>query len=310
MNEKKDFASCQALLERAKQMTLDFPPFVHGMGPAAQYWETQPVKRPSADFAKDFIRLLQDTKIGFLTILSDAPKNIEEVLNGLQSISTLYRHVKIHPAKETELRSKIRKLVYYSKMHGIPKNEMVSSIENKVNIELGTGDLEYIIYKAEIRRIVGELLAETKSFTGKDYCTVLSRLFIEISIKQVISLDLRKSGDIKEIIAIGDSEEVAYLEAQRQLPDGAVVQDRIILQEIHKFNEEFSAYSEKDVRKMLLERISKDANISEISCFTPSRKGLFGIGKRKGRYKTQWIEPYKVSIKYIEPFEIRVRYIP
>ena len=292
-------------------MTREFPPFTRGMGPAAQYWETRPRNKPPVGVVRDFIQLLQEAKIGYLRLLADDDLRTEQAIDELQGLSSLHEHIRLHPAREQEFRRVIRDLLFHADRFGLSASERGSFIKDKIHLDPGPGHggLEYLVHESEIERISRELMADESSITGKDFNDACSRLFSEIKLDQIISLETRGGGHQEEAVVSGESEDEAYREAQAKLPEGSVLISRSTVREVQEGVLELKADSEGEIRQIISERISGDALITESICLKPSRKGFIGIGRRIGRWKISWVKPFLVSMKYFAPFEIIVRFV-
>jgi hypothetical protein len=71
----------------------------------------------------------------------------------------------VHPKKRQELRRQLHTLIYYAAQFSTPHSEMVNEIESKIRIQLtpGTTDSDYLAFKAELRKLIEEMLAERAS---------------------------------------------------------------------------------------------------------------------------------------------------
>ena len=67
----------------------------------------------------------------------------------------------MHPKQLQELRSAIRQLMFYADQMGIPQSQRAEKIEQKINLQRapGTTDSEYSAFKAEIRKLIEDMLA-------------------------------------------------------------------------------------------------------------------------------------------------------
>jgi hypothetical protein len=69
-----------------------------------------------------------DAKTVFLTALPANQVRTMDLLTGFQELQALQSHIKCHPAKETELRSHVRQVVYYIDQLAVPPAARVSAI--------------------------------------------------------------------------------------------------------------------------------------------------------------------------------------
>lgn len=56
----------------------------------------------------------------------------------------------MHPKQRQELRSQIRRLIYYAEQLNVPRSEMVEAIERKIRIQItpDTTESEYFAFEA------------------------------------------------------------------------------------------------------------------------------------------------------------------
>ena len=68
----------------------------------------------------------------------------------------------MHPKQRQEVRTQIRKLIYYAQQFNIPRSEMVDAIQGKLGIQVTPGitDSEHSAFKGELRKLIDEMLAE------------------------------------------------------------------------------------------------------------------------------------------------------
>ncbi len=307
-----DYSSCIQLLDDAKRLTREFAPFVRGMGPEASYWEGLTRRRPEPATVARFIRLLDDARIRFLEALSHDPSQAERLLCGFHEISNLQSHIRLHPASESEMRSTINKLIYHAEMFRIPHTERVSFIRDKIRLESGSGigDLEYVVFQAEITRIARESLAVSKDFAGRDIASGFRNVFKFISPQQIVDVKMRDALADDKITGSGGTEDAARLNATSKLPEGAKIIQTIVSKVGKSGMEKLNAFSEEHAFQAAVERISENATISEIECNTPSRKGFLGIGRRDGEWTVLWTEPFTVTVSYEAAAQIIIKYVP
>ena len=302
----------RALLNKARQMTKEFPPCVQNMGPEAEYWNTMPKSKPSAEVIMDFLHLLERSKQGFLSMLAELNPPIEEIAGALQELSRIREHVKFHPAKEVEIRRIIGGLLFQADQFDLPTSEKLTFIESKVLMEPspGIGDVEHLIFEAEVRRITEESLADTRSFSGAGFESIMTQLCSQIDVEQILSLEVKRNIKQKEKFAIDQSSEVAPRDAQSKLPNGAIIEQMEIVKDRRIGSLEMRADSEKDAKRLFAAQSSKDAKIIDIQCLDPGRKGILRvIGRRKGNWQIHWTAPCQVAIEYVLPIEVAVQFV-
>jgi len=305
-----DYDSCVKLLRDAKRMTKEFPPFVRGMGPEAAYWKGRSISKPSATTVKQFIELLDDARVRFLEALPNCPSHAKDLLNGFTEISNLQSHIRLHPAKEKEMRSTIRKLVYHADQFAVPHKDRVSFIEGKIRFETrpGIGDLEYFIFQSEIRRIARELLALSKDFAGNDLASAFNSVLAAIPPQQVVDVLAHDAAAAHETTGSGDSEDAARLNATSKVPEGAEIVQTSVSTHGKTGLERVSAFSRDDARQAVEKLVSGNATLSEIECSIPSKKGVLGIGRRNGEWSVSWTEPFIVTVSYEARVQVTVKY--
>jgi hypothetical protein len=282
------------------------------MVPKAAYWEGVPISKPSATTVKRFIELLDDAKTAFLTALPDDEARAKDLLTGFQELQALQSHIKLHPARESELRSTVSQLVYYANQFAVPPGDRVSFIQGKIRLEIspGIGDVEYFIFQAEIRRIAREMLAVTRAFAGQSLASAFATLFQVVSPDQVVAVTTRERCDPEEVTGTGDTKEAATADAKSKVPLGANIVSTILVNEARNGTDSITAFTESDARRIAAERMPEETTINRVECITPIRKGVLGIGRREGKWEVSWKQPVKVAVSYDSPVYITVQFVP
>jgi hypothetical protein len=311
--KQNSYDYCMQLLQNARVMTKEFPPYVRGMGPNAEYWESAQGSKPSSDAIKKFIDLLDEARIEFLSALPKDIEKLNELLAGLKEIQELQGHISFHPGKERELRSAVRKINFQADQFGVPMKDRVSSIQSKIRLDINpsTTDVEYLIFKAEIKRIAQELLAVKKNFGGENIKSAFNNLFSVAQPNQIleVSVEKKKCND-NATTGVGNTKEEAIADAKSRIPIGSNITATKLVEPVNEGMEAVSAFAEKDARKMAAEKMPENATIKKIECIEPSRKGILGIGRRDGQWKVFWRQKAKVSVSFNSSVEIEARFVP
>lgn len=67
----------------------------------------------------------------------------------------------MHPQQLQEIRSGIRRLMYYMEQFGVPHQDWADEIEKKIILQPDhVSDSEYFAFKAEVRQLIVEMVAE------------------------------------------------------------------------------------------------------------------------------------------------------
>lgn len=303
---------CFQLLQNAKDMTTEFPPFVRGMGPAASYWASIPLRKPQVIIVERFIKLLDDTKNAILIALSNKETRSKDLLAGLDELKIIQKHIQLHPVRERELRSNIRQLAVKAKQFEVSHVDRYSFIRGKIRFELGhgIGDVEYIIFQSEIKRIIRKELSKKRTFVGENIASTFANISRVVSPSQVIDLSVLDKGKFNEIIGFGDTKEAAQADAITKTPEGAKITSTTLISESKNGKKSIIAYTESDARQLAKKLIPTDAIINRVKCIKSCLKGLWGIGRRDGEWEISWSLPFMVKVIYDSPIHITVQYVP
>lgn len=123
---------------------------------------------------------------------------------------------------------------------------------------------------------------------------------------EIFSENILSDGNIKDIVAIGDTVETAYNEALSRLPPEVEIVEKKELVAPYRKNIVIEAFDEQSAREQIKKENSKTARIENFNLLKQGKRGFFGRGKKPDHYEFQIFQPASVVIRYKKKARIRV----
>lgn len=125
--------------------------------------------------------------------------------------------------------------------------------------------------------------------------------------QEALGTDLLSAETVRDVHAAtstaqGRIGEETVREADRRIPEEAMERHpATIVQEGQVGSTEVQEFEEREARKVWRKKALRGAQIDEIECTTPAKKGVMGIGKKPGTYTIKWSAPFVAEAAYTMP---------